>query len=375
MDATPSDDLLLAWLSLLRAPGVGPRSLLPLLEQTPDPVSLLSKPPAHAPEKVRRALREADREQAEADLRWLHDSGNRLLPFDHPDYPPLLRELGDPPLALFVRGDLSLLQLPQLAIVGSRNAGRSGLETARQFAEFLAAGGLLVTSGLALGIDSAAHQGALQGGGKTVAVLGTGLDRVYPARNRELAHRIAESGLLVSEYPPGTPSLPANFPRRNRIIAGLSVGTLVVEAALKSGSLITARLASELGREVFAIPGSIHNPLARGCHALIREGAKLVETAEHVIEELASQFGHLALEPPPGPALGGPPDAAQQQLEADHQALLDAMGYEPVSTDELVARSRFSAAEISSMLLLLELQGHVLSESGGLFTRLGKPDA
>lgn len=356
----------LAWLTLLRAPKAGPRSLLPLIAQQPDPQALLDRPPPGTPEKVRLALAGADREQAQRDLDWLDQSDTRLLPITHPDYPTLLRELADPPLALFLRGDPSLLSLPQLAMVGSRNASRGGLENARQFARFLAGNGLLVTSGLALGIDGAAHEGALQGG-QTIAVTGTGLDRVYPARHRELAHRIVENGLLVTEYPPGTPPLPGNFPRRNRIIAGLALGTLVVEAALNSGSLITARLASEAGREVFAIPGSIHNPQARGCHALIRQGAKLVETGEHIVEELASQLGLLAGTDGSGEGVPGNPP----ELDPEHRELLDLMGYDPVSTDELVAKSRFSTAEISSMLLLLELQGHVSSESGGLFTQLG----
>ena len=368
MDAVTSAEETLAWLGLLRAPGLGPRGLRPLLEAEPDPRRLLESPPPGAPEPVRRALREADLEQARRDLEWLHESGNRLLPLTHPDYPALLRDLPDPPVVLFLRGDPGLLGLPQLAVVGSRSASRQGLQTARDFARHLAEAGLVITSGLAAGIDAAAHQGALEAG-TTVAVLGTGLDRVYPARHRELAHRIAEGGLLVSEYPPGTPPLPQNFPRRNRIIAGLSLGTLVVEATLNSGSLITARLAAEAGREVFAIPGSIHDPRARGCHTLIREGAKLVETGAHVVEELGSQLGLFD----PAPAAPPPAEEAPAAMDPDHRELLELMGWEPVSSDWLVANSRFSAAEIASMLLLLELQGHVSSEPGGLFTRLGKP--
>ncbi len=364
------DQETLAWLTLLRAPGVGPRRLLPLLQQSTGPGALLAAPPPNTPDRVRQSLAAADREQAARDLAWLLESGNRLLPITAEDYPPLLRELPDPPLMLFLRGDPALLGLPQIAVVGSRNASRGGLENAHQFARHLAENGLVVTSGLAAGIDSAAHEGALAAGsGTTIAVLGTGLDRVYPARNRELAHRIASEGLLVSEYPPETAPLPGNFPRRNRIIAGLSLGTLVVEATLGSGSLITARLASEIGREVFAIPGSIHNPQARGCHALIREGAKLVETGTHIVEELASQLGRML------PDQTGEPEAeeaAGSDLDPDYREVLELMGWEPVSTDWLVAQSRFSAAEISSMLLLLELQGHVSSEAGGLFTRLGK---
>ena len=253
-------------------------------------------------------------------------------------------------------------------MVGSRHATRGGLDNARRFSRFLAQAGLCITSGLAKGVDAAAHQGALQGG-TSIAVLGTGLDRVYPACNRDLAHELAEKGLLVSEFPPGTPPLRHNFPRRNRLIAALSLGTLVVEAALKSGSLITARLSAELGRDVFAIPGSIHNPLARGCHALIRDGAKLVESGDHIAEELASLLhgsGAVDIEPMAEMTL-------ERDMDADHATLLECMGFDPVSVDQLVQRSPFSAAEISSMLLLLELQGHVSSETGGRFARLGNP--
>ncbi len=369
-DPTENDEQALAWLELLRAPGLGPRSLLPLLQLQADPRTLLNSPPPETPEKTRRALAQTDQEQARRDLDWLRQTEVQLLTVTAPDYPEMLRELADPPLVLFLRGDAALLNLPQLAIVGSRNASTGGLDNARRFARFLAASGLIITSGLAQGIDAAAHQGALATG-RTIAVTGTGLDRVYPARHRELAHRIAAEGLLVSEFPPGTAPLPGNFPRRNRIIAGFSLGTLVVEAALNSGSLITARLASEAGREVFAIPGSIHNPQARGCHALIRQGAKLVETGEHVVEELAAQLGLLA-----GAANSLPPEQAQEPesaaLDPDHEALLELMGFDPISADQLVSESHYSAAEISSMLLLLELQGHVSSDPGGMFTRLGK---
>ena len=259
---------------------------------------------------------------------------------------------------LFARGDVALLQNPQLAIVGSRNPSVVGRETAQEFARTLAASGMTITSGLALGIDAASHQGALDGGGQTVAVFGTGLDRVYPAKNRALAHAIVEAGgVLLSEYPPGTEPLPGNFPRRNRIISGLSLGTLVVEAALRSGSLITARYAVEQGREVFAIPGSIHNPLARGCHQLIRQGAKLVEGARDILEELAPQLNAILAEPePPEPSTG--PDG-------EHRMLLACMGDGTSSVDQLVERSGLTADAVSSMLLLLELQGYVVSTAGG----------
>jgi DNA processing protein len=253
-------------------------------------------------------------------------------------------------------------------VVGSRNPSSGGLRNAEAFASQLATAGLLIGSGLATGIDAAAHRGALQADGYTLAVTGTGLDRVYPARHRSLAHEIAMNGLLVSEFPLGTPPLPAHFPRRNRILAGLAHGTLVIEAALHSGSLITARLAAEAGREVFALPGSIHNPLARGCHALIRDGATLVESVDQILQDLAPLLRGIALQPVRAATDGA---AGETTLDPQHATLLAAMGFDPVTTDELVKRTGFPAAEVSSMLLLLELQGHVSSAAGGLFTRLG----
>ncbi len=248
----------------------------------------------------------------------LEGDNRHLITLHDARYPTLLREIDDAPPMLFIQGDPTILNLPQIAIVGSRNPSASGRQTATDFAHFLASAGLAITSGLADGIDGAAHQGALETKNSTLAVTGTGLDRVYPAKHRELAHRIAEQGALISELPPGTPPIPANFPRRNRIISGLSLGTLVVEAAQKSGSLITARLATEQGREVFAIPGSIHNPLARGCHALIRQGAKLVETAGDILEELAPLLGTAYQPNTPIPK----PDRAHRQWDSDYQQLI-----------------------------------------------------
>mgnify|MGYP001827748359 CR=1 FL=1 len=371
MDSTPENDETAAWCALLRAPGIGGQTLNPLLAATGSARQLVEAPPPDAPPALRDYLREPDWHGVEEDMRWLEQPDNRLLRISDPQYPARLRQLSNPPTALFLHGDADLLSLPQLAIVGSRNPSTGGRRNAHDFAAHLASAGLVISSGLATGIDAAAHQGALDADGLTLAVTGTGLDRVYPAKNRTLAHEIAMSGLLVSEFPVGTPPLPAHFPRRNRILAGLSFGTLVVEAALKSGSLITARLATEAGREVFAIPGSIHNPMARGCHALIRDGAKLVETAEHVFEELAPLLGGAGLSAP-GPA---PPtaaaDAPEAPMDPQHRQLLDAMAFDPVTTDELVERTGFPAAEVSSILLLLELQGHVSSAAGGLFTQLG----
>ncbi len=371
MDSTPSDDETAAWCALLRAPGVGCQTLNPLLGEGLSARQLIDRPPAGISETLRNYLRSPDWRGAEQDMHWLARPGNRLLRITDPAYPARLRALPNPPSALFLHGDPTLLSLPQLAIVGSRHPTTGGRRNARDFAAHLAGAGLVIDSGLATGIDAAAHRGALDADGLTLAVTGTGLDRVYPAKNRTLAHEIAMSGLLVSEFPTGTPPLPANFPRRNRVLAGLSLGTLVVEAALKSGSLITARLAAEAGREVFAIPGSIHNPMARGCHALIRDGAKLVETAEHVFEELVPLLGDTVAQARITPTEASGPVAEEASMDPQHRQLLDAMGYDPVTTDELVKRTGFPASEVSSILLLLELQGHVSSAPGGLFTQLG----
>ena len=296
---------------------------------------------------------------------WLQqDREHReILTLGDPDYPAALLAIEDPPLMLYRMGRLQAAPQRALAIVGSRNPTAQGLQNARRFGQAFAQAGVTVVSGLALGIDGAAHEGALEGAAPdaiaTIAVVGTGLDRVYPKQHLQLAHRIAERGQIVSEYPLGTPPLPLNFPRRNRLIAALSQGTLVVEAALKSGSLITAKLAAEQGKEVFAIPGSIHSPQSRGCHALLREGAKLVESAQDVLEDL-----RLVL-----PAATSSPDA--EGPEGEHP-LLDAMGYEPVGLDALIARTGIPAPLLQAQLLELELAGDVARLPGGLFQRLGK---
>jgi DNA processing protein len=303
---------------------------------------------------------------ADADLRWAEQEGAHILARDDPRYPPLLAQSPGAPILLYVRGDPAVLSDPLLAIVGSRNPTPAGRETTRAFAGYLAACGLTIASGLAIGIDGAAHKGALEKG-RTLAVLGTGPDRVYPAAHRDLARRIVKDGALITEYPPGSIAAGRNFPRRNRIISGLSLGTLVTEAALKSGSLITARYAIEQGREVFAIPGSIHNPLARGCHALIKDGAKLVETAADILEELAPLLGSVT------------PMTARQEGEgadgtpgpdAEYRRLLDALGHDPMSPDELIRRSGLPAKSVASMLLLLELEGYVSSCPGGRYCRI-----
>ncbi len=282
------------------------------------------------------------------------------------DYPTLLKEIPDPPPVLFIRGDRNLLDSLQVAMVGTRNPSPMAMKTARAFAKNFADFGLTVTSGLALGVDQAAHKGALDSTGKTIAVAATGLDRVYPASHKALAAEIIKTGALVSEFPIGTQPKPGYFPRRNRIISGLSLGVLVVEAAIKSGTLVTAKHAMEQGREVFAIPGSIHNPLAKGCHHLIRQGAKLVETADDVLEELG-QLSRAAVREENGQNKA----MAENDLpiEGDYAALLDKMGFDPTSVDELIAETHFTAEEISSMLLVMELEGLVSSAPGGLFYR------
>ena len=360
------------WLTLIRAPRLGNAGALRLLQHcggatdcfTSDLPSDLELHP-----ETRAYLRAPDRSAAEQDLAWMERSGAQLLALTDPVYPPLLKQIPDPPFALFVRGDVSLLAEPQLAMVGSRNPSVEGRRNAEEFAAYLARCGLVITSGMALGIDAASHRGALKGG-KTVAVWGTGLDRAYPPRNRELAEEIAAKGVIVSEFPPGTPPLPTHFPRRNRIISGLSVGTLVVEAAKQSGSLITARLASEQGREVFAIPGSIHNPMARGCHRLLRDGAKLVESAADILEELGPLLGLEAL--PAAVSEGVAHDADVATQDPEYKLLLNSLDFAPTSVDALVERTGLTPDVVSSMLLMLELQGHVEASPGGRYSRVNK---
>jgi DNA processing protein len=309
-----------------------------------------------------------DEALVDSDLRWLETSGVALLPATSPDYPALLRETPDAPAVLYVRGDPRVLAEPQLAMVGSRNPTAAGRATARDFAAFFARAGLTVTSGLALGIDAACHEGALAAGGPTVAVLGCGLDHIYPRNHEKLAERITAQGAVISEFPPGTEPLPACFPQRNRIIAGLSHGTLVIEAAEKSGSLITARLAGVAGRDVFALPGSIHNPLARGCHQLIRQGAKLVERPEDVLCELKiSLSAQLVAGPSPETAV---PGSGAPLLDKEYKILLDALAFEPASVDNLIERTGMNSESIASMLLILELDGHVAPHPGGRYSRM-----
>jgi DNA processing protein len=299
---------------------------------------------------------------------WLENPRHHVVPFTDPRYPALLRGTARHPTALYIVGNVDAVNDPQLAIVGSRNPTRQGLETAHDLSEYLAGRGLVITSGLASGIDSAAHRGALMAQGITLAVLGSGVDVIYPRGNRSLSGDIEQQGALVSGFPLGTPARPENFPQRNGIIAGLSLGTLVVEAARRSGSLITARLAATLGREVFAIPGSIYSPSSRGCHELIRQGAHLTETAHDILSALdfSAFFAHQPL------AAADPVMAVPRELgmDKDHKILLDALGFDPADLDILVVRTGFKPEAVSSMMLILELEGHVQAAPGGRYSRV-----
>lgn len=358
------------WLALIKAPGVGPVAFHKLIQKI-SPRDFFETDHAlwreiNFSERTRKWLANPDWQAVERDLEWAEQPDCRILCYNDENYPILLREIHDPPPVLYVKGNRTCLNQPQLAVVGSRNASPIGLETAQAFAKQLAGSGLAITSGLALGIDGAAHAGALAAGGVTIAVTGTGLDQVYPARHQKMAEQICEKGALVSEFAIGTPPSAENFPRRNRIISGLSHGVLVVEAALRSGSLITARMALEQGREVLAIPGSIHHTLSKGCNNLLRQGAKLVETAADIIEELGF-YGSFH-----------PQEAAESgagndfPLDESYLKLLECVGYEPTGIDTLIARSRLTTESVCSMLLVLELHGMVETVAGGLYSRTGK---
>ncbi|GLQ88209.1 DNA-processing protein DprA [Dyella flagellata] len=369
------------WLVALRTPGIGATGLRERLAaangRIGDVVAQLRRQAATLEAGARAWLEQPDEARLAADLAWLAEPNHRLLCCTEPDFPPQLEAIPQPPVALFVAGDASLLLHPQVAIVGARSASSSGKTNARAFARQLALAGFVVTSGLADGIDGAAHEATLEAGKATVAVIGTGPDLVYPRKHRELSALVAAQGALVSEFPPGTAARADHFPRRNRLIAGLSLGTLVIEAGLQSGSLITARLAGEQGREVFALPGSIHNPLARGCHRLIRDGARLVESASEVVETLgcaARALGAelaLRLEQTPTASAGSAGKASGGWREdPDYRRLLEVLGHDPLALDELALRTGQSAAELSSMLLMLELEGWVEGLAGGRYQRL-----
>ncbi|SMB22064.1 DNA protecting protein DprA [Sterolibacterium denitrificans] len=380
---TAPDAELADWLRLALTPGIGGETQRSLLAAFGLPAHVFAsslsalRGVVGAPRAERLLHSDAGIEtQIATALAWATEPGNHILTLADAEYPQALLASADPPILLYAKGRCELLNRPALAIVGSRNATPQGEANAAAFAASFAAAGLTVVSGMALGIDRAAHQGALtakgEAAGSTIAVIGTGADRIYPARNRELARQIAVEGLIISEFPLDTPALSGNFPRRNRIIAGLAQGCLVVEAAARSGSLITARLAAEAGREVFAIPGSIHSPLAKGCHQLIKQGAKLVESAQDVLEELAwqTQAAPVAVSPAAVPETGSlPEDGADAAATAN---LLDCLGYDPCALDVLAERSGLTADALLAMLLRLELDGRIASLPGGRYQRLTK---
>lgn len=368
-----SEQELAQWLKLEQTPGVGLETARKLLGVFGLPDSIFSASWSTlqkvVPERIAHALLAPPSDELKAlidkTLTWTQQPDNRVLTLADADYPKALLDIPDPPLMLYAKGRAELLSTPSLAVVGSRNATTQGIVNSEKFSEVLSQAGLTIISGMALGIDTAAHQGGLRGEGSTVAVIGTGADIVYPARNRLLAHKIAAAGCIISEYPLGMPAISANFPRRNRIISGLSRGVLVIEAAARSGSLITARMAAEQGRDVFAIPGSIHSPLSKGCHLLIKQGAKLVESAQDVLEELRHHR-----EPSP---IAMPPtvdDIATAAGDAAASSILAAMGFDPVAPDVLAERCNMNIADLNAQLLMLELQGLLETLPGGTVRRV-----
>jgi DNA processing protein len=357
----PLDPELAAWIALGQVSGLGGEGQRQLLQVFGSPSAIFAAASSSLAQYVKPAIAKAigqgiDEAVLVTLASWLDDPNNGIVTLADVDYPRSLLNIPDPPLLLYIKGKRALLNAPALAIVGSRNATPQGLSNAESFAQALSGAGICIVSGMAHGIDAAAHRGGLLGRGSSIAVIGTGLDKVYPAANRELALMLASQGLLVSEFALGTPPLAANFPRRNRIISGLSMGCLIVEASLQSGSLITARLASEQGRDVFAIPGSIHSPQARGCHHLIKQGAKLVECAQDILDELVG----LSMSAPDG----------QTSIPESHP-LYSYLGFDPVDLDTLSSRSGLTIEALSAILLQLELEGRVSTLPGGLYQRLG----
>lgn len=353
----PLDASLASWLTLSQIPGLGNEGLRRLLQTFGSPEAVLQTSVFSLSEYVKPAVANAIAQNVDESAlvpvaAWLDDPLNRILTIADAEYPQHLLNTADPPLLLYAKGHIDLLNVRALAVVGSRNASAQGLRNAEAFAQSVSDAGLCIVSGMAHGIDTAAHLGGLQGVGSSIAVVGTGLDKVYPAANRELAHRLAHDGLILSEFPLGTPPLANNFPRRNRIISGLSLGCLVVEASLQSGSLITARMALEQGREVFAIPGSIHSPQSKGCHALIKQGAKLVENAQDILEELGYRG-----------------ETAADHIPKDH-ALFAHLGFDPLDVESLAQRSGLTMGELSAILLQLELDGLIATLPGGLYQRI-----
>ena len=374
-----ADPDIATWLRLCLIPGIGDATIRKLLGACGLPAQVFAAPHATLAQaagegnaaRLRAALNdEAINAAVAAALRWQETEENHIVTLADADYPRALLDAPDPPPLLYLKGQRALLGRRAIAIVGSRNATAQGIANAESFAAALSRAGLCIVSGQALGIDTGAHLGGLAGAGSTIAVIGTGADIVYPARNRDLAHRIAATGLIVSEFPLGTAANAANFPRRNRIISGLSEGVLVIEAALRSGSLITARLAGEQGRDVFALPGSIHSPLAKGCHQLIKQGAKLVDSVEDILDELGMRDAAVTAG---AAATAGAPDATRSAgtaTETPHATLLDALGHDPVAVHSLGARTGLDAGALTAQLLELELDGHIAQLPGGLVQRI-----
>jgi DNA processing protein len=357
------DASLEAWLALSLVHGLGGEGARRLLMEFGSPNAVFSASPSSLKSIVKADVAAEIGKGINNDVLaptfvWIQDSNNHIVTLADSEYPQALLNISDPPLLLYVKGRLDLLNNSALAIVGSRNATPQGINNAEAFAKSLSDAGLCIISGLAHGIDAAAHRGALLGQGCSIAVVGTGLDKVYPAANRDLAHALAQHGTLISEFPLGTPPLATNFPRRNRLISGMSLGCLVVEASLQSGSLITARLALEQGREVFAIPGSIHSPQSKGCHALLKQGAKLVEVAQDILEELGGLISSTNR------------SISSTAQENANPALLEQLGFDPVDVDTLSLRCGLTIAELSAMLLTLELDGSISVLPGGLYQRI-----
>lgn len=369
-----------AWLLLVHTKGLGSKRILDLLNHFKSVETIFSQnsysPELKLPQSVQQQLKNPNHVGIEQDLAWLEKPNNSIITIDNDLYPPLLKLTDSPPPLLYLTGNPNILLQPQLAVVGSRNASPMGLKNTHSFCYDMAKRGLTITSGMALGVDGKAHQAALDAGGKTIAVMGTGLDVVYPAKHKNLAHDIAENGVLISEFPVGTKPNAHNFPRRNRIICGLSLGTLVIEAGVQSGTLITARQTMEINRPVMAIPGSIHSPLAKGCHLLIKQGAKLVESAEEILEELTPLAQSLSLK-------------IQEKLsslenktvqtenksyikgdENEHDLLLNCIMYDSTSIDEIISKSGLTTQEVASTLLILELEDKIQALPGAQYIRI-----
>ncbi len=361
----PDDSSLRAWLALSLTKGLGGEGARSLLKAFGSPEAIYAASPASLKPFVTAPVAATiangiDDNILVPTLFWLEDSNNHIVTLADSAFPQALLNIPDPPLLLYVKGRLDLLNHSAFAIIGSRNATPQGISNAEAFSRALSATNLCIISGLAHGIDAAAHRGALPQCGSSIAVVGTGLDRVYPAANHDLAHSLSTDGAVISEFPLGTPPIASNFPRRNRIISGMSMGCLIVEAGLQSGSLITARLALEQGKDVFAIPGSIHSPQSKGCHHLIQQGAKLVESAQDILEDICLQIeAHSD---------SIPPTEIHSELESD-SILMNHLGFDPVSIDTLLARSGLTMPELSAMLLSLEMAGRVSALSGGHYQR------